>query len=308
MSFSHTPVLLNEVLDLLSLKEGMCCFDGTLGGAGHARAAAQRLGKTGTLIGCDLDPEALAAAEEALSDSPAKTVFFHENFKDCARFLKQAGYSQIDAALLDLGVSSHQLDEASRGFSYHADAPLDMRLSGEGRSAADVVNTETEARLCEILFRYGEEKNAAAIAASIVRARAIKPIETTTELVECVKDAFHGRFTDKHPARRTFQALRIEVNGELDRLDDAIRDLVDLLTPGGVLCVISFHSLEDRIVKQCFHSLIDGCTCPKDFPVCICGFEPSVRLLTRRPVTAGERELEENPRARSAKLRAVQKL
>ncbi len=307
MTFSHVSVLLEECLSVLNVREGGVYFDGTLGGGGHSAAIAERLCGKGLLLASDLDPAAIAAAEERLRAYPVQKRIFRSNFKNFTALLAEAGVSQVDGVLLDLGVSSHQLDEKSRGFSYQADAPLDMRMSDVGMTAADVVNTYDEESLRRILYEYGEENNARAIARQIVSQRAEKPFETTLELVECIRRAFGGRYTDKNPARRTFQALRIEVNGELSGLREVLFEMADALAPGGVLAVITFHSLEDRIVKQAFRTMIDGCTCPKDFPVCTCGFEQKVDLAFRKPVTASAKELSENPRARSAKLRAVVK-
>ena len=298
-------VLLKETLEVLNVKPGGVYFDGTLGGGGHSAEIAARLEGKGLLLASDLDPAALKAAGERLAAYPVEKRFFRSNFKNFSALIAEAGVEKVNGVLLDLGVSSHQLDEKSRGFSYQADAPLDMRMSDEGMTAADVVNTYDEADLRRILFEYGEENNSRAIARKIVEQRNVKPFETTLELVDTIKAAFGGRYTDKNPARRTFQALRIEVNGELAGLSDALRDMADALAPGGVLAVITFHSLEDRLVKQTFKGMIDGCTCPKDFPVCTCGFEQKVDLAFRKPVVAGKEELENNPRARSAKLRAI---
>lgn len=305
MTFSHVSVLLEETLEVLNVRRGGVYFDGTLGGGGHSSAIAERLGGEGLLLASDLDPAALKAAGERLSAYPVEKRLFRSNFKNFKALLREAGVAGVDGVLLDLGVSSHQLDEKSRGFSYQADAALDMRMSDEGMTAADVVNTYAEEDLRRILFEYGEENNARAIARKIVERRAERPFETTLELVDCIKSAFGGRYTDKNPARRTFQALRIEVNGELSGLSDVLFEMADALNPGGVLAVITFHSLEDRIVKQAFRRMTDGCTCPKDFPVCTCGFEQKVDLAFRKPVVAGQKELADNPRARSAKLRAV---
>lgn len=307
MTFSHVPVLLQETVEVLSPRPGGVYFDGTLGGGGHSAAIAARMQGKGLLLGSDLDPSALSAAGERLSAFPVEQRRFQANFKDFRALLAEAGVEKVDGVLLDLGVSSHQLDEKSRGFSYQADAPLDMRMSDSGMRAADVVNTYSEEELRDVLFRYGEENNARAIAREIVARRAEKPFETTLELSECIRRAFGGRYTDKNPARRTFQALRVEVNGELTGLSEVLCEMADALNRGGVLAVITFHSLEDRIVKQTFRQLIDGCTCPKDFPVCTCGFVRRVDLALKKPAVASDRELSENPRARSAKLRAIRK-
>ncbi len=311
MEFNHVSVLPAESVELLGVKPDGVYVDGTLGGGGHASLICERLSKNGTLIGIDRDEEALAAADERLKKFDCRVITEHDNFFNIKSILKRHNIDKIDGAILDLGVSSHQLDEAERGFSYNADAPLDMRMDrNDALSAKTVVNEYQEAELRRILFAYGEEKNAAKIASNIVRSREKKQIETTLELSEIIKRSFppQKRYGDKHPAKRSFQAIRIEVNRELDGLDAAIRDFVDCLKPGGVLAVITFHSLEDRIVKNAFAELKRGCTCPKEFPVCVCGNKPKIKLKNRKPITAGEKELNENNRSHSAKLRAAEKL
>ena len=277
------------------------------GGAGHSREIAKRL-TTGRLISLDQDPDAVAVATERLKGLPAQVV--QVNFREAARVLAELGIPAVNGALLDRGVSSHQLDDAARGFSYHADAPLDMRMSQQGPTAADLVNTLDREELTRILRDYGEEPYAWQIAGKIVAARAEQPILTTLQLAEIVAAAVPPaeRRKAKNPARRTFQAIRIAVNSELDALNEGLDAIFDCLAPGGRLCVITFHSLEDRIVKAAFQQAAQGCTCPKDFPVCICGKKPKVRLTPRKPILPDEREIEENPRARSAKLRVCEKI
>ncbi len=311
MEFNHISVLPAESVELLDVKPDGIYVDGTLGGGGHASLICERLGPSGTLIGIDRDAEALSAARERLKNFDCRVIIEHDNFFNIKSILQRHKTDKIDGAILDLGVSSHQLDEAERGFSYNADAPLDMRMDrDDALSAKTVVNEYSEAELRRILFAYGEEKNAARIASNIVKSREKKPIETTLELSEIIKRSFppQKRYGDKHPAKRSFQAIRIEVNRELEGLDAAVRDFVDCLKPGGVLAVITFHSLEDRIVKNAFAELKTGCTCPKEFPVCVCGKKPKIRLKNRKPITAGEEELSENNRSHSAKLRAAEKL
>ena len=309
-SFEHVPVLLNECLDGLKIDPAGTYLDGTAGGAGHSRQIALRLNgeQGGRLISLDQDPDAVQTARARLAGLPATVVQI--NFRYAGQALEQLGIETINGALLDLGVSSHQLDDAARGFSYRADAPLDMRMDTSAPlSAADIVNTWSQEELRRILFEYGEERYAPAIARAIVRARETAPVKTTLELVEIIKSAMPpAALREKqHPAKRSFQAIRIAVNGELDALPPMLRAAVDGLNPGGRLAVITFHSLEDRIVKRTLAELARGCVCPPEFPVCVCGKKPQVRLVTRKPVTAGGAELEENPRARSAKLRVAEK-
>ena len=307
MEFSHIPVLLQPCLDGLNIDPAGIYLDGTAGGAGHSREIAKRL-TTGRLISLDQDPDAVAVATERLKGLPAQVV--QVNFREAARVLAELGSPAVNGALRYLGGPSPQLDDAARGFSYHAAAPLDMRMSQQGPTAADLVNTLDREELTRILRDYGEEPYAWQIAGKIVAARAERPILTTLQLAEIVAAAVPPaeRRKAKNPARRTFQAIRIAVNSELDALNEGLDAIFDCLAPGGRLCVITFHSLEDRIVKAAFQQAAQGCTCPKDFPVCICGKKPKVRLTPRKPILPDEREIEENPRARSAKLRVCEKI
>lgn len=307
MEFSHKSVLLMPAVDGLAVKPDGVYVDCTAGGGGHSLEIAKRLGEKGRLICFDQDKEAIAAAKKRLSDySP---TFINRNFAQIKTALSEIGITSIDGALMDLGVSSYQLDNPERGFSFHEDAPLDMRMSGEGASAFDVVNEYPESELTRILFEYGEEKFARGIASGIVRARNTAPIKTTGELAEIIRNNVPLKVRrEKNPCRKTFQAIRIEVNRELDVLKTALDDAFELLSPGGRLSVITFHSLEDRIVKQKFKELSEGCTCPKDFPVCVCGNKPKAFPVNKKPITADEEELSENPRSRSAKLRVLEKL
>ena len=311
MSFEHVSVMLCETVDLLGVREGGVYVDGTLGGGGHSAEILRRLGGTGHLYGIDRDGDALAAATARLSGAGNFTAI-RGNFHDVRALLAQQGVEQIDGMMVDLGVSSYQLDTAERGFSYHADAPLDMRMDQrQALTAATIVNTWDKAELTRILRDYAEEKWAARIADIIIEHRARKPIETTGELVACVDAAIPKkvRMQDSgHSARRTFQALRIAVNDELDPLRRALTDMVDLLVPGGHLAVLTFHSLEDRIVKQTFRTLANPCTCPPKIPVCICGKKPVVRVLGGGGIKPGAEEIERNPRSRSAMLRGCEKL
>lgn len=311
MAFHHISVLLSESVEALKVNPDGVYVDGTLGGGGHSALLCQSLTPTGTLIGIDRDTVALAAATERLQAYDCQKHLVHQNFFQVKSVLHELGITAIDGAILDLGVSSPQLDDGERGFSYHQEARLDMRMDREAAlDAWQVVNTYEETRLADLIFRYGEERYARRIAAAITERRKKKPIDTTTELSEIIKGAFPAaqRYADKHPAKRTFQAIRIEVNSELEGLDTAIRDFADVLKPGGRLAVITFHSLEDRIVKNVFADLAKGCECPKDFPVCVCGKTPRVKLITRKPVIAGKQELSDNNRAHSAKLRVIEKL
>ena len=308
MEFSHYSVLLNESVDLLDVHEGGIYADGTLGGGGHSEAILSR--GAGRLIGIDRDTDAIAAAKKRLEAYGDKLTAVHANFSEIKRILDGLGVDMLDGAVLDLGVSSYQLDNAGRGFSYMHDAPLDMRMDrDDALTAYDVINTYSEDELCRIFFEYGEEKWSKRIARFIVERREKKEIISTGELADIIKAAIpqRARQDGGHPAKRVFQAVRIEVNNELKMLEGAIRDFVDVLRPGGVLAVITFHSLEDRIVKQTFASLAQGCICPKSFPVCVCSNKPKVKLLTRKPVLPGSAELEENSRSKSAKLRAALK-
>ena len=306
MEFKHIPVLLSECIEGLDIKpDGIYC-DGTAGGAGHSREIAKRL-TTGRLISVDRDPEAVAVATERLAGLPAQVV--RGNYSELDEIFARLGISGADGILMDLGVSSYQLDNAERGFSYHTDAPLDMRMSSEGLSARDVVNGYDERALAKIIFEYGEEKFSRNIAKKIVQARQEKPIETTLELAEVIKSAVPQKVRrEKNPCKKTFQAIRIEVNAELEHLSTALDKAFDLLNVGGRLCIITFHSLEDRLVKQRFKTFCTGCTCPPDFPVCVCGKTPRGRLVTRKPIEPTAEENEENKRAHSAKLRIIEKI
>ncbi|MCM1523122.1 MAG: 16S rRNA (cytosine(1402)-N(4))-methyltransferase RsmH [Ruminococcus sp.] len=306
MEFFHIPVLLDECIEGLDIKPDGIYIDGTCGGAGHSREIAGRLDK-GTLLGIDRDPDAVNAASERLKNYPARVV--SGNYSDIAEIAAENGIKAADGILLDLGVSSYQLDSPERGFSYHSSAPLDMRMSKSGISAGDIVNTYSRESLVKILYEYGEEKFAPRIADGIIRKREEKPLETTEELADIVRESIPAKFRrEKNPCKKTFQAVRIAVNNELDHLDKALDGSFELLKTGGRLCVITFHSLEDRIVKQRFASWCRGCTCPPDFPVCVCGNTPKAKQINRKPVSAGEEELERNPRSRSAKLRIIEKL
>ena len=303
MEFNHISVLLNECIESLAIKPDGIYVDGTAGGAGHSSEIAKRL-NGGKLYAFDRDPDAVKIARERLKDYNAQVI--ESNFSFMKEKLNEIGISGVDGILLDLGVSSYQLDTAERGFSYHKDAPLDMRMSKSGISAKDVVNTFTEKELSDIFFRFGEEKFSMRIASRIVEARKEKEIETTLELSEIISSAVPAKARrDGHPARKCFQALRIAVNGELDALNTALKKCFELLNKDGVLAIITFHSLEDRMVKQCFKEYCTGCTCPPDFPVCVCGKKPRGRLLTRKPIEPSKEELEINPRSRSAKLRVI---
>lgn len=306
MEFIHKPVLFDEAINALNIKPDGIYFDGTSGGGGHSGAIASRL-TTGRLISVDQDPDAIEILHERLGKYPCVTVV-KSNFCMIKQVLIEQSISKVDGILLDLGVSSHQLDEGERGFSYKKDAPLDMRMSQEGTTAADLVNNLSEQELSRIIFTYGEEKFAKRIAAAIVRERKNGKIETTLQLADIVKNAIPAatRREGGNPARRTFQALRIEVNGELDKLSKALDEMADCLNPGGRIAVITFHSLEDRIVKQRFAKWCSGCTCPPDFPVCVCGKKPLGHLPFKAKAPT-EEELEENPRSRSARLRVFEK-
>lgn len=307
MSFSHIPVLLNETIDGLNIKENGIYVDGTAGGGGHSAEILSHL-KDGKLISIDQDPDAIRHVKERFKDNP-NSIIVKGNFSDMKELLNERGIYCVDGVMLDIGVSSHQLDVAERGFSFHEDAPLDMRMSQEGASAADLVNTLEYAELARIINNYGEEKFASSIAKNIVKARQEKRIETTLELAEIIKNSVPQKVRrDGHPARKTFQALRIAVNRELDVLEKGLDEAFGLLSKGGRLSVITFHSLEDRIVKQKMASWCVGCTCPKDFPVCVCGNKPKAKLINRKPIVATDKELELNVRSRSAKLRVCEKL
>ena len=310
MDFHHISVLLDESIEALHIRPDGIYLDGTLGGAGHSSEIAKRL-TTGTLIGVDRDPKALAAAEERLAPWRDRVKLVHSNFRELDAILDGLGIPAVDGILLDLGVSSPQLDEAIRGFSYMADAPLDMRMDpSDPLTAWEVVNTWPQEELRRILFSYGEERYAPLIAAAIVRRREQAPIDTTLALVDVIRSAMPQKALreKQHPAKRSFQAIRIAVNDELGAVDAVMRRAIDRLKPGGRLAVITFHSLEDRIVKNAMAEAVRGCTCPPEFPVCVCGKKPSLKLISRKPIVAGDAELEMNPRARSAKLRVGEKL
>ncbi|MBR2634213.1 MAG: 16S rRNA (cytosine(1402)-N(4))-methyltransferase RsmH [Clostridia bacterium] len=308
--FVHRPVLYEETVDGLNVKPEGVYVDCTLGGAGHSSLLLSRL-TTGRLIALDQDWDAIENAKKKLAPYAGKFELVHTNFEEVGRVLSQLAPEGIDGAMIDLGVSSYQLDTPERGFSYHYDAKLDMRMDRKSPLDAEiVVNTYSQSDLCRILKDYGEEKRAAQIARAIVKAREEKRIETTLELAEIIKSAFppKERFEGKHPARRSFQAIRIEVNRELAVIPPTIRALVEHLKPGGRLSIITFHSLEDRTVKECIRGYTEGCTCPRDFPVCVCGFQASLKNITRKPIVPGAKEQEENPRSRSAKLRIAEKV
>lgn len=310
MEFQHRSVLLDECIDALSIRPDGIYLDGTLGGAGHSLEICRRL-TTGRLIGVDRDEVALRAAAERLKPFADRVTTVHSNFCEINTILDGLGLDGVDGMLFDLGVSSPQLDDASRGFSYMADAPLDMRMDrGEALTASTVVNEWPQEELRRILYEYGEERYAPQIAAAIVRRRQQRPIETTLELVDVIRSAMPPQALreKQHPAKRSFQAIRIAVNDELTSVSRLMHDAIDRLNPGGRLAVITFHSLEDRIVKNAMQAAAKGCTCPPEFPVCICGKKPKVRVLTRKPIVSGAQELAENPRARSAKLRVAEKL
>lgn len=302
MEFVHKSVLFDESIEALNLDSEKIVLDGTAGGGGHSSEIAK---KAKMLIAVDQDPDAITVLNERLGDKKNVTIV-HDNFSNIKSILNKLGVDKIDGMLLDLGVSSFQLDTADRGFSFHKDAPLDMRMSKSGLSARDIVNTYSEAELADVIYKYGEEKYARRIAANIVKARQDKPVETTFELVDIIKSSLPQKaMRDSHPARKTFQAIRIEVNGELDVLKKALDDAFDCLNSKGRIAIITFHSLEDRIVKEKFNEWCRGCTCPKEFPVCVCGNKPKGRTL--KAITPSDKELENNPRARSSRLRVFEK-
>ena len=311
MEFQHKSVLLQECIDALNIRPDGIYLDGTLGGAGHSSQITRRLTEGGRLIGVDRDRTALAAAKERLAPYADRVTLVHSNFAEIDAILDSLGIPAVDGMLFDLGVSSPQLDDASRGFSYMADAPLDMRMDKDDvLTAGEVVNTWPQGELRRILYDYGEERYAAQIAAAICRAREKAPVETTLELVDIIRSAMPAQALreKQHPAKRSFQAIRIAVNDELGAVSRMMQAAVGRLNPGGRLAVITFHSLEDRIVKSEMQQAARGCTCPPEFPVCVCGKKPLVKLVTRKPIVSGPAELEENPRARSAKLRVAEKL
>lgn len=307
MDFVHIPVMLEECIDGLNISPDGIYVDGTAGGAGHSSEIAKRLGEGGRLISLDRDPDAVAVATERLSAfSNAQVV--RSNYSQMREVLDDLGIDRVDGVLMDLGVSSFQLDEGSRGFSYHTDAPLDMRMSKEGISAADIVNTFSEQQLAKIIFEYGEEKFSRRIASNIVKARAVSPISTTLQLADIIRESVPQKARrEKNPCKKTFQAIRIAVNGELEHLSKGLDDAFYSLKSGGRLAVITFHSLEDRLVKQRFAGWCKGCICPPDFPQCVCGHKPQGKLINRKPLEAQQKELESNNRSRSAKLRIIER-
>ncbi len=308
MEFKHKPVLFDETIDSLNIQPDGLYIDGTAGGGGHSQAILDRL-STGRLLSVDQDPDAIKAVTERFQGNP-KSVIYQANFSQMAEVAAKLSFIPVDGVLLDIGVSSYQFDNPERGFSYHNDAPLDMRMSKQGVSAKDLVNQLSWQELARVISRYGEDRNAVRIAKGIVREREQKSIESTLELAEVIKASVPAavRREQGHPARKTFQALRIEVNGELDRLSEGLEAAFSVLKPGGRLAVITFHSLEDRIVKQRMALWCTGCTCPPDFPVCVCGKKPKAKLLYKKGLAPSETELEQNPRSRSARLRVCIKL
>ena len=309
--FSHTSVLLYECIEALNIRDGYTYIDCTAGGGGHSLEIAKRLGENSRLICFDRDKAAIAAATERLKDHLDKVTFVNENFSSLSEVIKDFKINNLGGVLADLGCSSHQFDTADRGFSYMQNARLDMRMDTDAPlSAYNVVNEYSEDNLRRIFFEYGEERFSSRIAASIVKHRAIKPIETTGELADIIKSAIpaYNRADGPHPAKRTFQAIRIEVNGELDAIKPLITSAAKALVPGGRIAIISFHSLEDRLVKQEYKALSSGCTCPRDFPVCVCGNKPILKEISKKPILPSEDELTNNPRSRSAKLRIAEKI
>lgn len=306
MEFSHKSVLLNECIENLNIKPNGIYVDGTTGGAGHSKEIAKKL-TTGKLIAIDQDPDAIKVAKQRLQNLPATVV--KSNFTNIKEVLEQNNIKKVDGVLLDLGVSSWQLDNSERGFSFHSDAPLDMRMSQTGTTAADIVNNMSVQYLTDIFKKYGEEKFSYKIACGIENYRKSKKIETTLELAEIISSSVPAAARrNGHPARKCFQALRIEVNNELQAVEEGVRNAFSVLNKGGRLCVITFHSLEDRIVKHLYAEFCQGCTCPSDFPVCVCGKTPDGKLVNKKPIIATEEELEQNNRSRSAKLRVIEKL
>ncbi len=310
MEFKHKSVLLDETIESLNIKPNGIYVDGTLGGGGHSYEIAKRLTDGGRLIGIDQDEDAIRAAKERLSEFADRVTIVRDNYCNMPKVLDELGVSKVDGILLDIGVSSYQLDEAERGFTYKQDAPLDMRMDQrQEMTAKDIVNGYSEEDLYRIIRDYGEDKFAKNIAKHIVQARQVKPVETTFELDEIIKAAIPMKFraTGGHPAKKTFQAIRIELNRELEVLDESIDAMTDLLNDNGRLCIITFHSLEDRIVKTRFRKNENPCTCPPDFPVCVCGKKPKGKVITRKPIVPDEEELKENKRAKSSKLRVFER-
>lgn len=308
MEFSHKPVLLRETVDALNIRPDGVYVDGTAGGGGHSEEILKRLSPNGTLISIDQDPDAIEAVTKRLSKYN-NSIICKGNFSQMDEIVRRQGFDLIDGVMLDVGVSSRQLDTPERGFSFHSDAPLDMRMSQSGTSAYDLVNNLPFGDLMRIISRYGEEKFAKQITKAIIENREEAPIKSTLQLAQIIKDAVPAAVRrEGHPARKTFQALRIAVNGELDRLEEGLEAGFSILRQGGRIAVITFHSLEDRIVKRKMAQWCEGCTCPKDFPICVCGNEPKARLVFKKPKEASKEEVEENPRSRSAKLRAAEKI
>ncbi|MBQ9609136.1 MAG: 16S rRNA (cytosine(1402)-N(4))-methyltransferase RsmH [Lachnospiraceae bacterium] len=309
MEFNHKSVLLEETIESLDIKPDGIYVDGTLGGGGHSLEILKKLGDKGRLIGIDQDSDAIAYASERLEAFKNKTNFVHSNYCNIKSILSELGIDKVDGILLDLGVSSYQLDNAKRGFTYREDVPLDMRMNQENtETARDIVNNYSEHELYRVIRDYGEDKFAKNIAKHIVRARYIKSIETTGELTEIIKAAIPAKVRQSggHPSKKTFQAIRIELNHELDVLENTLDDMIDLLNSGGRLSIITFHSLEDRIVKEIFKQNMNPCTCPPEFPVCVCGKKSKGRIITRKPILPSEEELSENKRAKSSKLRVFE--
>lgn len=306
--FSHKSVMLYETVDGLNINPSGIYVDGTAGGGGHSALIASKLNEKGKLICFDRDPDAIKACEERLSKHK-NVILINENYSSVKSSLEKIGIEKIDGLMLDLGVSSHQLDTRERGFSYHSDAPLDMRMSQKGISAADIVNTYSAKDLADIFYKYADEKFSFKIADEIVKTREINPINTTLQLAEIVSDCYPNKFKrNGHPARKVFQALRIAVNDEMGEVEKGIEDAFSILNPKGRLSIITFHSIEDRLVKQKFLSYTKGCTCPPDFPVCVCNNKSKAKLINRKPIVASEEELKENLRSRSAKLRILEKI
>lgn len=311
MEFSHVSVLLKETVEQLNIRPDGIYVDGTLGGGGHAYEVLRRLSPKGRLIGIDQDADAIKAAGERLLEFGSRVTIVRSNYCNMRLELQKLGIDRVDGILLDLGVSSFQLDSAERGFTYREDAPLDMRMDRrQARTARDIVNEYSEQELFRVIRDYGEDKFAKNIAKHIAAARAIKPIETTGELVEIIRGAIPAkvRMNGGHPAKKTFQAIRIELNGELEVLKNSLDDMIDLLKPGGRICVITFHSLEDRMVKTIFKTNENPCTCPSNFPVCVCGNKPKGRLVVKKPIVPGEEELTKNKRSKSSKLRVFERI
>lgn len=311
MEFKHYSVLLEETIDNLNIKEDGIYVDGTLGGAGHASVVCSKLSTKGRFIGIDQDEDAIKASSERLKEFGDIVTIVRSNYCNMKQVVEDLGIDKVDGIVLDLGVSSYQLDTAERGFTYREDAPLDMRMDNRNdMTARDIVNGYSEFDLYRIIRDYGEDKFAKNIAKHIVRMREEKPIETTFELIEAIKAAIPAkiRMNTGHPAKKTFQAIRIELNKELDVLKNTLRDMVDLLNPGGRICIITFHSLEDRIVKTIFRELENPCVCPSNFPVCVCGKESKGKVISRKPILPSEKELEENSRSKSAKLRVFERV